>query len=485
MSQFLTVPTIGASQMPQKVALPYASLLLERREGRVAFVPNEAMPDGTAPSDAEIQRYYRDHLARYTVPERRVVRYARVTPDKVAAQAQASDAEIAQAYNAARATYAPSEQRTLTQVTVLDPAAATRLAQSVKAGATIATAAQAAGLEASTLAAVDKAAYARQTSTAAADTVFAAAEGAVVGPVAGTIGSLVVHVDTVRQVPGKTLAEARDEIAATLREQKTAEALANIQDSLDEAIGESASFNELAQDQKLTAQVTPPLLAGALNPADPAAAPDPALVPIVTAGFAAEEGDTATLVPTGQNGSFAVVALDRIVRAAPRPLTEVRDRVAADVRTERAQRRAQSIAAAVLKKVRAGTALDAAVRAAGVPLPPVRELKGTRAEFAGNQQGLDPALALMFSMAKGTARMIAAPNGSGWLVFRLDQTVESDARKTPSLIEATRGDLGRVIGREYVEQFAQAVRAQQGVSRNAAALASVKAELTGQDTPNP
>ena len=43
-----------------------------------------------------------------------------------------------------------------------------------------------------------------------------------------------------------------------------------------------------------------------------------------------------------------------------------------------------------------------------------------------------------------------------------------------------RADMGQVIGREYAEQFTNAVQNQVGVKRNDKAVATLKAELTGQ-----
>src|SRR3546814_3375159 len=78
----LIVPTVGASQIPMQVALPYAALLLEKRQGHVGFVPATAVAAGKAPTDAEIATFYSHETARYTVPERRVIRYAVVMPDR-------------------------------------------------------------------------------------------------------------------------------------------------------------------------------------------------------------------------------------------------------------------------------------------------------------------------------------------------------------------------------------------------------------------
>ena len=93
----LTGPTIGAAQVPQQVAIPYASLLLEKRAGLIGFVPAAIVPAGPVPTDAELQTFYGRNLNRYSVPERRTIRYAVVTPAMVAARAKPTDAKIGRA----------------------------------------------------------------------------------------------------------------------------------------------------------------------------------------------------------------------------------------------------------------------------------------------------------------------------------------------------------------------------------------------------
>ena len=480
LGQALVVPTIGASQVPQSVALPYANLLLERRSGQLAFIPTAALTAGKAPADAELQQYYQRNIARYTLPERRVIRYARVIPEQVQAQAVPSPQEIQQAYNANRAAYAPSEQRDVTQVTVLDQAGANALAAKVRGGTSLADAARAAGLEARTLTGVKKAAYAAASSPALADAVFAAAPNSVVGPQRGGLGFVVARVDKVAAVPGRTLEQVRGEITATLGKQKQAEALGRIQDALNDAASDNANFNEMVTDQKLTAQATPALLPSGINPDNPQVAPDPALAPIVAAAFQAEEGDAPQVVATAADGSFAVVALDRVVHATPRLFAQVREDVSRDFVTERAARAARQVAASVMNKVNKGTPLREALAQTNLTLPSIRPLAAPRAQLAANPRGAEPPLVLLFSMAPNTAKLLAAPNDGGWYVVRLDQVQSGDARRQPGVIQAARADLAKLTGREYVEQFTTAASRAVGVKRNAAALAQAKRELLGQ-----
>jgi peptidyl-prolyl cis-trans isomerase D len=86
----------------------------------------------------------------------------------------------------------------------------------------------------------------------------------------------------------------------------------------------------------------------------------------------------------------------------------------------------------------------------------------------------------MFSMAPNTAKTLAAPDDSGWFVIKLDSVQSGNATGNEAAIKAARGNIARSVGREYVEQFAKAVRADVGVKTNPSALARVRADLLGQ-----
>ena len=476
MAQHLVSPTAGASQMAAGVAMPYANLLLERREGQVAFVPSSAVPQGPAPTAAEVQGWYQRNLRRYSLPERRVIRYALVTPEQVRARATPGEAEIARAYAENRARYQPTEKRTITQVTVLTQQGAAALAGKVRGGTSIADAARAAGLEPRTITGSEKAAYAAQTSAETANAVFGAAKGGVVGPLRASLGYVVARVDAVEQVPGRTLAQARDEIATTLTQQKTQDALSQIQDAIGGAIDGNATFTEIVGEQKLTAQATPAIAANGVDPATGSRL-DPALAQVVAAAFAAADGDAPTVVPAGAGG-FALVAVDRVVPSAPRPLATIREQVTKDFAADRARAAARKVAADIATRAARGELAQAA-SASKLSLPAIRPLSAPRAALARNQNGVSPELALLFSMAPGTAKVVPAADGSGWRVVKLNRVIAGDARTNANLVAATRNDVGRLLGGEYAQQFTTAARAMVGVKRNSGAIDQVRRDLIG------
>ena len=479
MAQLLTAPLLQVRDVPQQLALPYANMSLERRAGQIAFVPSQAMPAGPAPTDAELRQFYQRNLARYTVPERRVLRIARVTPEQVKAQATPTEAEIAAAYNADRAKYAATEKRDVTQVVVLDQASATALAAKVKGGASLAAAASAAGLSASTKAGLTKAQLAAQTSPALADAAFAAAKGAVIGPVRGGIGFTVARVDAVEQVAGRSLAQVRGEIADALTKSKTANALSDLSGKIDDALGGSSTFDEVVADNKLSAQTTPALLASGIDPERPVP-PNPALAPLLSAGFQMADGDDPQLVPTGPDGSFAVVALGRVLPAAPRPLGHAREQVTRDLLADRARLAARRVAGQILAKVNGGASLAQAWTQAGVSAPPPHPLVAAREDIDRAEGPTRAPLALMFAMAPGTTKLLEAPGGAGWAVIRLERIQPGDASRDQPRVAAVRQALGGLVGREYAEQFARATQKAVGVKTNKDAVARVRAQLLGQ-----
>ncbi|MEP7006590.1 MAG: peptidyl-prolyl cis-trans isomerase [Sphingomonas bacterium] len=481
------MPNFGAYQVPTGVALPYASLELEKRGGQLGFIPTPAMGQGAPPTDAELATFYKRNIVRYTVPERRSVRYALVTPDMLKALITPTETEIAQAYQKAGALFAPTEKRDLVQVVVADQPAAAALAAKVKAGAPIADAARAAGLEANGLQAVEKAAYVKQSSPEIANAAFSAPKGTVIGPIRTGLGYVVVRVDAIQQIPGKSLEQARPELVTTLTTEKTQLVITDLRDKIDDAIAHHATFDELIRDHKLTAAVSPPLLKNGTNPDDPASKPDPAFAQAVAAGFGSELEDDPQVAPMGADGSFAIVKLAKIVPAAARPLAQIREGVAHDFIIDRAQRASRQAAIDVVARINKGMPIAQSIAETKLQLPPVKPIPDTARGQAnaipeGNQARAP--LMLMFSMKAKTAKMLEAPGKAGWYILYLDHILPGDARGQVQLLEQARSELGQAVAREYAQQFSEAVRRQLGVKKNPKAIDDVKAALTGHGGSN-
>ena len=398
----------------------------------------------------------------------------------VKAAATPTEAEIAAAYKAQAGRFAATEKRSLSQVVIGDRAAADALVAKIKSGTGIDVAAKGAGLQAAKLTGIEKLAYSAQTTTEIASAVFAAARGSVVGPIKSAFGWTIIRVDSVDQVAAKTLDQARADLTRELGADKLTKALGALHDKIDDSIGDNSTFAEIVADQKLQPVTTVPVIADGRDPDNGSVLPDPQLAQVWIAGFAAEQGDDPQLVPVGQDGSFALVSLDRIVPSAPPPIAKIADLVKRDFTIDRARRAARTIAAEIVAKANKGITLSDAVAQASAKLPAVRPIAASRAQLAANPKGAPPPLVLLFSMAPKTAKLLEAPERAGYYVIYLGQIERSAASNNPRLIQAMRGDLSKVIGREYIGQFVQAVRRDVGVKKNDALIAQTRKDLAGE-----
>lgn len=471
-----------AAQIPDGVVLPYASLLLERRTGIVGLVSTIAMDPGPDPDDKALTAYYTSNRARYSVPQRRVVRYAIVKPDAIRATITASDADIAAAYKANAAKYAATEKRTVRQLIVLDQATANNVAAQVKGGKAIAAVATSVGLEPTAFEGVEKGALARQTTGPIADAAFAAAQGGVVGPVRSPLGWHVLQVEKVEKIAARSLEQVRSELSDEILQRKTAEALGDTRQSIEDAIGDDKNFDETIAAAKLTAAVTPALTAAGTDPDNAAYQPDPALAAIMRAGFAAADpNDDPQVVPVGPDGSFAVVKLEKVVAAAPRPLAQIRDQVVKDYLVEKALQKARVAANAVIAKVQKGVPMQQALAEAGITKgPPPKPFDYKRAEILSQQMA--PSIQMAFRMAPKTAKLVQAEDRAGYYVVYLDAVEEHSAAGDKAAIDRVRADITPQLGGEYAREFIQSVRSHMKVTRNEKAIAALRAELARQGT---
>jgi peptidyl-prolyl cis-trans isomerase D len=477
----LILPAAGSAYVPQGLAFQYASLLLESRTGIVGAVPAEAMGPGREPSDAEVAAFFRENQSRYTIPERRVLRYALFGRENVAAQAKATDAEIVAAYQNNQASFGPKETRSLSQIVVQDEAAARRAAQQIAGGTSFAQAAQQAGFSAAdaSLGEQTREAFARVSSAEVAAAAFAAARGATVGPIRSPLGWHLVRVDDIKSTPARPLAAVRNEIAAQIEGQKAQNAIGDLAGRIETALAEGSSFEEIARTERLAVRETAPITATGASPDNPAFQTPPELRTVLKTAFEMDPDEDPVVESIVPNERFAIIAIARAVPAAPPPLQQIAARVKADLIARRASDRARSVATAIVARINAGMAPAQAFAQAEMRLPPTQSLTATRREIARGGEQVPPPLAMMFSLPRGKARLLPAPNGRGWFIVYLDKIVPGDASREPGLTEAVKSQFAQVLGDEYAQQFTAAIRARAKIKRDEDALKKLKAQLMG------
>ena len=477
--RYLLTPVAAAARVPLGVATPYTSMLLEQRDGEAAVIPIDAFKAGLQPTDAQLQQYYTANRQRYMIPEQRTLRIARIGPEQVTGVA-ASDQEIMAYYNANQATYAPSDTRSLSQVVVPDQATANAIAQRAKAGATLAAAAAPAGANAAvtTLADQTRAAYSGVAGNQAAMAVFGAANGAVVGPIHSDFGWVVVKVDGVKAGGGKTLAQAKTEIAAKLNEDKRKAAIEELVDKVQNALDGGANFTEAVGAAKLPVTTTPLIIANGTSRSDASFKMPPELAPALQSGFQMAQNDEPDVISLPNNAGYAIVSPGEIVAAAPAPLASIRARVAGDWINDQATQRARNAATQIATKAQAGSSVADALQGVGATIPAARPINARRIQIAMAQGPVSPALRMLFSLRTGQSRMGAVPGGGGFFVVKVNKITPGNAITAPQLIAQVQGELGRAVSQDYAEEFLNAVKRQLKVKRNNNAIEAFRTRLT-------
>lgn len=476
--QLITPIAIGA-RVPLGMGAPYASMMLDMRSGEAAAIPVDAFRAGLKPTDPDLQRYYTANRARYMVPEQRALRYALVKSEQFG-NVGASDQEIAAHYNANKAAYAPKDERTLSQVVVPDQATATQIAARAKAGATLQAAAAPAGSNAavSPLGSQSREAYAGVAGEKIAAAVFSAPSGALVGPLQSDFGWVVVKVDGLHTQPGKSLEQARGEIAATLNVQKRKQAVEDVVDKIQNAIDDGSNFDEAVAAAKLPVQTTPLVTVAGTSRTNAGYKLPAELAPALKTGFEIAPNDPPEIVALPDNKGYALVSPGQVVAAAPAPLATIRDRVINDWTVGEALVRARAAATAIEAKANRGMSLADAIKQSGVPLPGPRPLSARRIQLASTQGEVPPPLRLLFTTAQGKTRMLADPQGRGFFIVKVEKIVPGNALLQPGLITQMRQELQQAVSQEYAQQFMSAMRAAVKVKRNESAIQGLKTRLS-------
>ncbi|GGD51992.1 peptidylprolyl isomerase [Erythrobacter arachoides] len=480
MARQLLLPIAYEARMPERVARTYAQLLNETRVGRAAVFPASAFAPAGEPTPAQLQDYYDSNRAQYIRPERRTIRYATFSAENLNDIPPVTDAQVAARYRADAALYRERQQRSFTQLVVPTEAAAQAVIAEVRGGTTLEASAQSKGLAVTQVEDVEQQAFAATASQAVAQAAFAGNDGALVGPVRGSLGWYVLRVDGVTRIAARPLAQAQSEIREKLDTERRTQALGELTEELEEQFARGRTLDEAARDLGIEIQTTRPLLAsGQVYGAQEQAPAE--LGRVLNFAFEVPEGQ-ANLDEAGNGEVFLIYDVATITRSATAPLAEIRDTVIQQWRRDRGMAAAGQAAGRVMQRVEGGASLADAVAQETASLPATQALRISRRQLQELGQ-VTRATILFFSMAEGTVERVAVQEQNQWFVVALEDIEVPQLAANDQLVEATRTQLSQSLGNEYVEQFVAAVENAVDVERNDAGIDAVRQSLLGANNP--
>ena len=431
------------------------ALWFEQRDVSVVRIPTTV---DTAPvSEADVAAWYKSHEREYRAPESVTLEYIDVDAAKLV-PAAVSEADLRSRYAAERDKLGVAEQRRVSHILIpvdasADAAAqkaaqdkAASLAQQARAGADFAALAKAnSGDPGSKDNGGDLGWIARGSGMVKPfeDAVFAMQPGTTSDPVKTEFGWHVIRLAEVKAGTQKSFEEVRAQLeaeaAAGARDRTYNDLLSALVDDL---MKNPSGFAEAAAKHGLTVQKTGPVPKGGGE----GVAAVPAVQRDAFSETRIQDGSASDPIEVGQDHSILL----RVVAHTPEkaiPLAQVRDRVIADVRADRASKAASEAAKAMAAAVGKGGDFPALAQARGLAIEPFKGV--TRVQPAPTPDATKAIFEAPRPQAgKASAGSVLLPDGS-WMVFRVDAATPANPAEVP---EAQRMGMRQQVSQAAAEQ---------------------------------
>lgn len=406
---------IAASALyPYNAAAALSAFQLEERTA--SFVSFDVQADAiAAPSDSALSAYFDENASNYDAPLLRQFDAIILDPSMIEAGITLSDEDVQGAFDLRRDEFITPETRVLSQM-VFETQEDANGAIDELASADFATVADARlgwTKDDINLGAV------RETSLdpALASGAFAANEGDVVGPIETAFGFHVLQVGTITPGGESTLEDVRSTLEATLSAEQALDLVYERANELEDTLGSGASLQEAAAKIGVSVTQLAPIDVNGLTidgtEPEMSISSDSNFLAI---GWDLADDEVSVLAETGE-ATFFVSQLIAETDAAPRLLSEVKDRAIADYKLAEAVKAANKAAEDALAS---GNAFDAA----------------TVATFKRSAVGLDhPSANLIanqtFALAAGDSAIVET--GDAAILVRNDATLPADDETVSTL----------------------------------------------------
>ena len=450
---------------------------LERRLAEYAVIEAAKLPAPPAPTDAQVDEYYKANPGAFTAAERRSVSWLAIDAAQRAAQMAVSDAEVREEYEANSRAYTTPEKRAVEQVVFATEADAKAAAAAVAGGESFtAMAERLQKLKADDLklGTVSR----NELPAGIANAAFALELNTVSDPVQSAFGFHLIRVTAIQPGSTRSLQEATAELRQQIGLRKAAEGMVKLRAQIDDQIAGGATLDEIAKAQTLPLQQAADIDAQGMDAAGRPVDGLPKLPAFFAEAF--QLGPEAEPHIIDSDTGLIVLKVTDIKSAALKPLDSVRTEVVAALqqraRAEAADQRARQIA----ERLRAGG--DLAKEAASIGASVQLSAPLTRGQNA--ERNFSPVIVGALFNAKpgevvtGPAATPGPSGGADAIVARLTRIEPADTAAIARQQDQTAQQLAGGIAQDLLQQYRQQLQKEIGVSINATARA--RAISTGQ-----
>ncbi|MCQ0988480.1 SurA N-terminal domain-containing protein [Jiella marina] len=420
------------------------------------------------PSEEELQSYFDEHQSRYAAPEYRSIAYAELTPQAITDPSTVTEDQIAADYEARKATYTTPERRHVQQIVFQDREAAEAAKYALASGTSFEEVAADAGRS---LADIDLGTVAKSAipGSEVADAAFSLETNEVSDVVDGIFGPTIVRVLRVEPEGVQPLEEVQDNIRNELALANAAETVNSAYDVYEDARGGGATFQEAADRAGIPVKTVEAIDRQGNDAEGNPVADIPAQDDLLQAAFESEPGLDNLPVNVNPNGYvfFDVLSVDP---ARDRTLDEVRERVVADWKGEKAQEQLTARAEEYEQAIVGGQSMGDIAAEAGLEVQTANAITRTSGASELGREGVEAA----FSGGVGAVATAPGREDGTRLVLTVRE-VAPPADPAANVSQAERQQMAGMLENDLYQTYVNVLQNEYPVSMNRSAMEQARA----------
>ena len=434
------------SYLGESRAVSFAALTEDNLDSPVAL-----------PTDAEVQAYYDENSASFTLPGYKAITYAWLTPDMLVPTIDIDEADLRDEYELRSDEFNVPARRLVERLGFPDEAAAQAAMDAINAGETDFDALLAD--RDLTIEDVDLGFVTEGDLGDAGSAIFALEDTGVTGPLPSPVGPALFRINAILNPQTTSFEDARETLRADLARDRAADILADDVEPLNDLLAGGATLEDLVAESDMEL--------GQIDwtgPAEGIASYDA----FNTAADAVTADDFPEIM-VAEDGTIFALRLDDTVAPRVPPLEDVREEVTAATRAAAVRAALNAQAESLVTQLAEGASFE------DLGLTATTRDGITRRSGA---EGL-PAetLETIFALEPGAATLVDA--GAQVIVLRLDSVTQPDQNgpNAQALRTAMTEQAAQSMAQEVLATMSRAIEAEAGISIDQAALNAVHAQI--------
>ncbi|WP_406858245.1 SurA N-terminal domain-containing protein [Alsobacter sp. KACC 23698] len=415
-----------------------------------------------APDAAALQTFFDQQKAAFRAPEFRKVTLLQLSPADVAKPDQVPEAEAKAFYERNKARYGEPEKRSIQQIVFPTADEAKAAAERIKGGLSFDALAEERKIPPQDL---DLGVVSKDgvVDPKVAEAAFSTPAGSVSEPVAGNFGFVLVRVASIQPEQVKPFEAAAAEIRNEIAKGKARDAMQDVHDKIEDQRASAKPLADIAKDLKLAVKQVEVDRAGRDKSGKPVAIADRDSV--LKAAFASDVGVDNEAVST-RDGGYVWFEIGGIEASRERKLDEVKAEVAAAWKADETANRVARIASDAVRKINAGSTLEAVAGELGLEIRTAKDLKRQGAAGGLSQA----AVAQAFATPVGKVATALGASAQERLVLRIDGAETPPLLSTQQAAQQLDEQIRLALSDDMLSVYVQKVQQEIGASVNEAVL---------------